>query len=91
MPIKKSAQPTHILTDMGLILKQFKHHLKMTYVIEVPAAPENQEYTTNLDRATDLCYDLSVEFGYACVRNDITGEIEVDYGDIMELVENHIV
>ena len=45
----------------------------------------------SMDRATDLCYDLSVEFGYACVRNDLTGEIELDYGDIMELVENHIV
>ena len=61
------------------------------YIVEVPAAPENQECTTNLEYATDLCYDLSVEFGYACVRNDITGDIELDYGDIMELVENHIV
>ena len=63
----------------------------MMYIVEVPAAPENQECTTDLDKATDLCYDLSVEFGYACVRNDITGDIEIDYGDIMELVENHIV
>ena len=63
----------------------------MMYIVEVPAAPENQESTTNLEYATDLCYDLSVEFGYACVRNDITGDIELDYGDIMELVENHIV
>ena len=63
----------------------------MTYVIEVPAAPEQQEFTTSMDKAVDLCYALSVEFGYACVRNDITGEIELDYGDIMELVENQIV
>ena len=63
----------------------------MGYTIEVPASPENQEFTMSMDRAVDLCYDLSVEFGYACVRNDLTGEIELDYCDIMEFVENHIV
>ncbi len=63
----------------------------MGYTIECPAAPENQEFTMSMDKAVDLCYDLSVEFGYACVRNDLTGEIELDYGDIMELVENQIV
>ena len=45
-----------------------------------PSAPwENT--TTDADRAWDLAYDLSVDFGYAQVRDNATGIIIGDYTD----------
>lgn len=62
------------------------------YTIETPANFEDGDvFTSDLDKATDYCYDLSEEFGYSCVRSNITGEIVLDYGDIMELVAAGIV
>ena len=48
------------------------------YDVICPSAPwENT--TTDKDRAWDLCYDLSVEHGYAQVRDNATGIIIGDY------------
>jgi len=52
----------------------------MTYEIICPTAPEENETTTDLDRAMLLCLDLSEEFGYAEIR-DAFGNIVGDYGD----------
>ena len=62
------------------------------YTIETPANfNDGDVYTSDLDKATDYCYDLSEEFGYSCVRCNITGNIVLDYGDIMPLVAEGIV
>lgn len=42
----------------------------MRYEVHVPSAPYEGESTYDLDRAWDLCLDLSEEFGYAEVRQD---------------------
>ena len=52
----------------------------MTYEILCPSAPEQNETTTDLDRAMLICLDLSEEFGYAEIR-DAFGNIVGDYGD----------
>ena len=52
----------------------------MTYEIICPSAPEENETTTDLDRAMLICLDLSEEFGYAEIR-DCFGNIVGDYGD----------
>jgi len=51
-----------------------------TYSIVCPSAPEENDTTTDLDRAMLLCLDLSEEFGYAEIR-DAFGNIVGDYGD----------
>jgi len=48
--------------------------------VRCPAAPwENT--TTDADRALDLCYDLSVEFGYARIHERVNGTIIAAYTD----------
>ena len=62
------------------------------YTIETPSNFEDGNIeTSSLDKANDLCFDLSQEFGYSCVRCNITGEIVADYGDIMPLIEDYTV
>ena len=58
------------------------HHdcMNNTYDIICPSAPEENETTTDLDRAMMICLDLSEEFGYAEIR-DAFGNIVGDYGD----------
>jgi len=56
------------------------YNVCMTYDIICPSAPEENETTTDLDRAMMLCLDLSEEFGYAEIR-DAFGNIVGDYGD----------
>ena len=55
--------------------------INQTYSIVCPSAPEENETTTDLDRAMLLCLDLSEEFGYAEIR-DAFGNIVGDYGDL---------
>ena len=39
--------------------------------VRCPAAPWEND-TVNTDKANDLCYDLSVEYGYAAIyENDV--------------------
>ena len=62
------------------------------YTIETPSNFEDGSIEINdLDKANDLCFDLSLEHGYSCVRCNITGEIVADYGDVMPLIEEGIV
>jgi len=56
------------------------YNVYMTYDIICPSAPEENETTTDLDRAMLLCLDLSEEFGYAEIRDGF-GNIVGDYGD----------
>ena len=56
------------------------YNVRMTYEIICPSAPEENDTTTDLDRAMLLCLDLSEEFGYAEIR-DAFGNIVGDYGD----------
>jgi len=51
----------------------------MLFEIICPSAPEENETVTSEDRAYDLCYSLSEEFGYAEIR--VNGELYADYGD----------
>jgi len=57
----------------------FSSNKAMTYEIICPSAPEENETTTDLDRAMLLCLDLSEEFGYAEIRQD--GIVIGDYGN----------
>ena len=62
------------------------------YTIETPSNFEDGSIEINdLDKANDLCFDLSVGHGYSCVRCNITGEIVADYGDVMPLIDEGIV
>ena len=66
------ADPVPIMTEV-----QTKRN-QMRLDVICPAAPwENT--TTDADRAWDLCYSLSEEFGYAEVRQD--GIVIGDYGN----------
>jgi len=51
----------------------------MRYEILVPSAPYESESVCDLDRAYDLCYSLSEEFGYAEIRHN--GHHIADYGN----------
>ena len=54
------------------------------YLVKVPSAPfENTDCFNDLDRATDLCYNLSEEYGYSeVVFYDVKGfcHLVLDYG-----------
>ena len=56
------------------------YNVCMTYEILCPSAPEENETTTDLDRAMLLCLDLSEEYGYAEIHDQF-GNIVGDYGD----------
>jgi len=61
-----------------------------SYYVCCPETGES-ETVTCLDRATDICYSMSeCETKYAYVRDSL-GEIVLDYGDVLEAVENHYV
>ena len=60
--------------------RAYNDSMNNTYEIICPSAPEENETTTDLDRAMLLCLDLSEEFGYAEIR-DAFGNIVGDYGD----------
>ena len=48
--------------------------------VRCPSAPwENT--TTDEDRAWDLCFSLSEEYGYACVYERVNGTIIGEYTD----------
>jgi hypothetical protein len=53
--------------------------MSIRYEVLVPSAPWESTSVVEEDRAWDLCYDLSEEFGYAEVR--LNGHHLGDYGD----------
>tara|TARA_B100001287_G_scaffold13317_1_gene10023 strand:+ start:824 stop:1033 length:210 start_codon:yes stop_codon:yes gene_type:complete len=64
------------------------------YTIETPDAYNgegSEVYTNDLQKAMDFALEMSQEWTYSCVRNNDTGEIEEDFGDIIDLVERGIV
>ena len=62
----------------------------INYTVECPYAPEENTTLSDESKATELCLDLANEFGYACVR-DPWGEIHLDYGDILQAVEDMVI
>ena len=48
-------------------------------------------FTDDLQRAEDLCFDFGLDYEYSCVRDNATGEIVYEMGNIMGLVEEGIV
>ena len=62
------------------------------YTVETPSNFEDGNIeTSSLDKANDLAFDLHLEYGYSCVRCNISGEIVADYGNIMPLIDEGIV
>ena len=62
------------------------------YTIETPAKTIGGDvYTNDLETAENGCIEWASDYGYSCVRNNVTGEIVFDYGDIFEMVEQGIV
>jgi len=61
------------------------------YTIETPNAFDGDVYTNDLETAENGCIEWASDYGYSCVRNNVTGEIVFDYGDIFEMVEQGIV
>lgn len=49
------------------------------YSIICPSAPYENESTSDLDKAYDICYSLAEDYGYAQIRLD--GIIIADYGN----------
>jgi len=62
----------------------------INYTVECPYAPEENTTLTDEWKATELCLDLANEFGYACVR-DPFGNIHLDYGDLIQAVEDMVI
>mgnify|MGYP001266562035 FL=1 len=62
----------------------------INYTVECPYAPDENTTLTDEWKATELCLDLANEFGYACVR-DPFGNIHLDYGDVIQAVEDMVI
>ena len=68
-------------------LFNFESMNEFLYTIETPKNFEDGDIqTSSLDKANDLCFDLSQEYDYSCVRCNITGEIVAEYGEVFPLV-----
>tara|TARA_A200000159_G_scaffold153840_1_gene166168 strand:- start:754 stop:954 length:201 start_codon:yes stop_codon:yes gene_type:complete len=61
------------------------------YTIETPNSFTGDVYTSDLETAENSCIDWGQDYGYSCVRNNVTGEIVFDYGDIFDMVAQGIV
>jgi len=68
-----------------IIMNQF------LYTIETPNGLDGDVYTSDLEKAENSCIEWGEEYGYSCVRENSTGEIIFDYGDIFDMVEQGIV
>ena len=62
----------------------------INYTVFCPYAPEEQFTTTDEWKATEVCLDLSEEFGYAWVR-DSWGNLHLDYGNVCQAVEDGVI
>ena len=61
------------------------------YTIETPRLFNSEVFTEDLKKAEDLCFDFGCDYEYSCVRDNKTGEIVYEMGNIMGLVEEGIV
>ena len=79
MPVERLAQPPLVDPPNRCNTKAYQTKRRMTrYDVICPSAPwENT--TTDEDRAWDLCYSLSEEYGYAEVR--CNGVVIGEYGN----------
>ena len=50
---------------MTLFPDFFTHKTMINYLVKCPSDPYENTSTYDLDRAYDLCYNLSEEYGYA--------------------------
>tara|TARA_B100000287_G_scaffold226086_1_gene213340 strand:+ start:404 stop:691 length:288 start_codon:yes stop_codon:yes gene_type:complete len=66
------------------------YNYMINYTVFCPYAPEEQTTLSDEWQATELCLDLANEFGYACVRDD-WGNVHLDYGDVLQAVEDGVI
>ena len=61
------------------------------YTVETPKLFKSEVYTDDLEKAKDLSFEFGCDYVYSCVRDNKTGEIIDETGNIMGLVEEGIV
>ena len=61
------------------------------YTVETPRLFNSEVYTDDLEKAKDLSFEFGCDYEYSCVRDNKTGEIIDETGNIMGLVEEGIV
>ena len=61
------------------------------YTVETPRLFNSEVYTDDLQKAMDLSFEFGCDYEYSCVRDNKTGEIIDETGNIMGLVEEGIV
>ena len=65
------------------------HNFK--YTVETPRLFNSEVFTDDLEKAKDLSFEFRLDYEYSCVRDNETGEIIDETGNIMGLVEEGIV
>ena len=79
MPVERLAQPPLVDPPNRCNTKAYQTKRRMTrYDVICPSAPW-ENHTTDEDRAWDLCFSLSEEYGYAEVR--CNGVVIGEYGN----------
>tara|TARA_Y100001937_G_scaffold88155_1_gene119222 strand:+ start:66 stop:269 length:204 start_codon:yes stop_codon:yes gene_type:complete len=48
-------------------------------------------FSNDLETITDYCIECAEDHGYSLVRDNVTGEIVFDHGDVMDIIERGIV
>ncbi len=66
-----------------------QHNFK--YTVETPRLFNSEVFTDDLEKAKDLSFEFGLDYEYSCVRDNETGEIIDETGNIMGLVEEGIV
>ena len=61
------------------------------YTVETPRLFNSEVFTDDLEKAKDLSFEFGCDYEYSCVRDNKTGEIIDETGNIMGLVEECIV
>ena len=61
------------------------------YTVETSILFNSEVYTDDLQKAMDLSFEFGCDYEYSCVRDNETGEIVDETGNIMGLVEEGIV
>ena len=48
-------------------------------------------YSNDLETIKNYCIDMAIDYTYSAVRDNVTGEIVFDHGDVFRLIEQGIV
>ena len=65
---------------------------RFKYTCETPNKDVGGDvYSNDLDTITDYCIDMAIEHTYSAVRDNVTGEIVFDHGDVFDLIERGII